>query len=271
MQDEPGNHPDIQTTHRATPMGLNNDDNTLLNLLKKPPIDATFEAHDLNVLRSMPVSTRHYSPHTIISRQGDWTNSVLIINSGWCCIYRDLPNGDRQILDFPMKGDLLGFRTGLGFNYYTLFSITDISVLEINLDTLVENMLKSARLAMAFMEMTARQRTILLEHLISLGRRASVSRVAHLLLELGYRARANGTGDENGFYCPITQSELADALGLTPIHINRMLRELREDNLLTFRNNEVKFLNRTALMQICSFDESYLAANIFASIHKTNR
>lgn len=252
-------------------MGLNCEENTLFKMLGGPPINAAFNTSDRNILKSLPVSLRHYPSHTTVSRQGDWTNSVLVINSGWSCIYRDLPDGDRQILDFPMKGDFLGFRTGLGFNYYTLFSITELSVIEVSLDTLAESLGKSPSLAMIFLEMTARQRTILLEHLINLGRRTSLARIAHMLLELGYRTKANGTGDDSGFYCPLTQSELADALGLTPIHINRMLRELREDNLLTFRNNEVKFLNKSALMQICSFDENYLWTNIFTNIHMNPR
>ncbi len=252
-------------------MRLNGDENILYNLFKSPPINSAVNAHDLAILKALPISIRHYQSRTIVSRQGDWTNSVLIINSGWGCIYRDLPEGDRQILDFPMKGDFLGFRTGLGFNYYTLLSITNLSIIEISLDILGENMRKSPPLALTFMELTTRQRAILLEHLINLGRRTSLARIAHLLLELGSRAQANGTGDVHGFYCPLTQVELADALGLTPIHINRMLRELREENLLFFKNNEVKFLNRAALIQICGFDENYLSTNIFTNIHMIPR
>lgn len=248
-------------------MGISSEDNVLHNIFENQPINSAFNTDDLGTLKSLPVSLKHYPPHTIVSRQGDWTNSILIINSGWSCIYRDLPEGDRQILDFPMKGDFLGFRAGLGFNYYTLFAITDLSVVEISLDILAEKMRKSPPLAMTFIELTARQRTILLEHLINLGRRTSLARIAHLMLELGFRTKANGTGDAHGFYCPLTQGELADALGLTPIHINRMLRELREDNLLVFKNNEVRFLNRPALMQVCRFDENYLSANIFTNIH----
>ncbi len=184
-------------------------------------------------------------------------------------MYRNLPDGDRQILDFPLKGDFLGFRTGFGFNYYTLFSLTEISIIEISLGAFIESLGKSPSLAMIFLELMARQRNILLEHLINLGRRTSLARIAHLLLELGYRTKANGTGDERWFYCPLTQIDLADALGLTPIHVNRMLRELREESLLLFRNNEVNFINKPALIQLCSFDENYLWANNITDIHMT--
>ncbi|MEN5248708.1 Crp/Fnr family transcriptional regulator [Brucella pseudintermedia] len=239
---------------------------SLRHFLESAPIGAVFQESDLSVLGALPMASKTYPAHTVVSSQGDWANSVHIIKSGWGCIYRDLPDGDRQILDFPMKGDFLGFRTGLGFNYYTLISVTELSVVEISLDHLTESLLKSPRLAMTFMELMARQRAILIEHLICIGRRSALVRIAHLLLELGHRARINGTGDENSFFCPLTQSELADALGLTPIHINRMLRELREDELLVFRNNEVEFLNRSALVHISSFDEHYLTMEIFPRI-----
>lgn len=250
-------------------VGSAEDARTLRHFLENPPIGAVFDEADLGVLDALPASSKTYAPHTIVTSQGYWANSVHIIKSGWGCIYRDLPDGDRQILDFPMKGDFLGFRTGLGFNYYTLISVTELSVLEISLDHLTESLIKSPRLAVTFMELMARQRAILIEHLISIGRRSAFVRIAHLLLELGHRARTNGTGDENSFFCPLTQTELADALGLTPIHINRMLRELREESLLIFRNNEVEFLNRPALVHLASFDEHYLTMEIFPRIRIT--
>lgn len=243
---------------------------TLRHFLESPPIGAVFEENDFNVLGALPVLVKTYPPHTIVSSQGDWANSLHIIKSGWGCIYRDLADGDRQILDFPMKGDFLGFRTGIGFNYYTLISVTEMSVFELSLDHLTECLVKSPRLAMTFIELMARQRAILVEHVISIGRRSGLVRVAHLLLELGHRARLNGTGNAVSFFCPLTQTELGDALGLTAIHINRMLRELRSDGLLTFRNNLVEFLNKPALTQISSFDEDYLNMEIFPRFHLTS-
>ncbi|MGO1163751.1 Crp/Fnr family transcriptional regulator [Brucella sp. C7-11G] len=236
---------------------------SLQHFMESVPISAVFDDNDKNALQTLTVSLKTYPPHSVVSSQGDWANTVHIIKSGWGCIYRDLADGDRQIMDFPMKGDFIGFRTGIGFNYYTLIAVTELSVFEISIDHLTESLLASPRLAMTFMELMARQRSIFIEHLISLGRRSALVRVAHLLLELGQRARMNGTSDENSFFCPLTQSELADALGLTPIHTNRMLRDLREEDLLIFKNNEVEFLNRAALVHISSFDENYLTMEIF--------
>ncbi len=178
------------------------DAKTFRHFLENPPIGAVFEENDFGILSALPVSMKTYAPHTVVSSQGDWANSLHVIRGGWGCIYRDLADGDRQILDFPMKGDFLGFRTGIGFNYYTLISVTELAVFELSLDHLTESLAKSPRLAMTFMELMARQRAILVEHIISIGRRSALVRVAHLLLELGHRARLNGTGNEERFSVP---------------------------------------------------------------------
>ena len=239
---------------------------TLRQFLEAKPICAVFEERDLTVLQALPVFQRIYPPHTVVINQGDWARCVHVINNGWGCVYRDLPDGDRQILDFPMRGDFIGLRTGLGFNYNTVVAVTELSMLEVSMDILTESLLKSPRLAMTFMELIARQRAVLIEHLINVGRRSAFVRVVHLLLELGHRARTNGIGTETSFLCPLTQTELADALGLTPIHINRMLRELREQNLLVFKNNEVEFIDRAALVHASNFDEHYLTMEIFPKV-----
>ncbi len=238
---------------------------TLRHFLESAPIGAVFEETDLNVLGTLPISSKpmtrtQWSAVRGLGQLGPYHKDRLGMHLSRSAGRR--PTDPR----LSHEGDFLGFRTGLGFNYYTLISVTELSVLEISLDHLTESLLKSPRLAMTFMELMARQRAILIEHLISIGRRSALVRIAHLLLELGHRARINGTGDENHFFCPLTQSELADALGLTPIHINRMLRELREDDLLIFRNNEVEFLNRSALVHISSFDEHYLTMEIFPRV-----
>jgi len=96
------------------------------------------------------------------------------------------------------------------------------------------------------------------ERLITLGRRSAAARVAHLLLELSVRLEFIGQGDSSGFFCPLTQHDLANALGLTAIHVNRVLRSLRQLGLVVFRNSEVEFLDRTGLIELAQFDAAYL-------------
>ena len=99
---------------------------------------------------------------------------------------------------------------------------------------------------------------MVVEHLVGIGRRNALERTAHYLLELGARLKLVGFGDKTGFDCPLTQYHLADALGLSAVHANRVLRTLREDGLVTFQKGRVSFDNFKALSELAGFDPDYL-------------
>ncbi len=114
------------------------------------------------------------------------------------------------------------------------------------------------RLATAVLWSASSDEAIVVERLVSLGRRDAAERVAHLFLELGARLKLVGLADGNSFECPLSQYLLADALGLSAIHINRVLRQLREDGLLTFRDGIVTFDDLDQLVELSGFERSYL-------------
>jgi hypothetical protein len=105
--------------------------------------------------------------------------------------------------------------------------------------------------------------------MMTLGRRSAASRVAHLLLELSVRLELIGQGSTSRFICPLTQHDLANALGLTAIHVNRVLRNLRQLGLVVFRNSEVEFLDRTGLAELAQFDATYLGRGRTSSLPPT--
>lgn len=110
----------------------------------------------------------------------------------------------------------------------------------------------------ALMSAASIRSAIVQQHMTNLGRRTALKRMGHLLLELHSRLLLAGESDKAGYACPLTQYDLADALGMTPIHINRMLRELRERELLEFRHGHVQFINRSSLVDYIEFDANYL-------------
>ena len=105
---------------------------------------------------------------------------------------------------------------------------------------------------------TARDEAIVAEHLVGMQRRSAAERLAHFLLELSARLSLVGQGTKDGYACPLTQYLLADALGLSAVHVNRVLRELREANLVDFHNGRVNFLDFNALVTLADFDDGYL-------------
>jgi CRP-like cAMP-binding protein len=231
---------------------------SFVQFILSPPLGVVLTHEEREAIQSLTFTPRHYPAHTVISRQGDVEPRRFIINSGWGCIYRDLANGDRQIIDVPLKGDMFGIRTVDGPNWNSFASITELAVFEVSGQSLAKMLNNLPGLTTFLMRAIARQNSIVTEHLTNAGRRNALVRTGHYLLELAARLASFGEGTELGYECPLTQHELADALGLTAIHVNRTSRELREHDLVSFRSGFVEFLNRPKLAKISGFDKEYL-------------
>jgi hypothetical protein len=102
---------------------------------------------------------------------------------------------------------------------------------------------------------------MVVEHLVNVGRRSALIRTAHLLLELGLRLQLVGLGSDSGFVCPLNQYLLADALGLTAIHVNRVLRQRGERGLVTFREGHVLFHDLARLRSLAGWHSGYIDQN----------
>lgn len=182
------------------------------------------------------------------------------MKQGWAVRHKDLADGRRQILDFVLPGDLVGVEAKIQpVADHTVTTLTDLAASPLplsDLDALVD---AHPRLAMAFVWLGARQMAIFSEHLLSLGRRSASERIAHLVLELWRRLRLRGLADGQTFDVPITQSVMADALGLSNVHVNRSLRVLEKRGLMEKRREQVKILDLGALAREAQFDAGYLA------------
>jgi CRP-like cAMP-binding protein len=238
---------------------------TLVKFFQSAPVGVVLTKDEEAIINALGLAPRHYPAHTVLCRQGDVEPRLFIIKSGWACSYRDLTNGERQIIDFPLKGDVVGIRAVAGPSYDSLASITDLSVFEISRLSLRKAIERVPKLSQFMLGAMARQRAIMVEHLTNAGRRNALERTGHFLLELDMRLAMFGECGENGFVCPLTQQELADALGLTAIHVNRTLRELREHNLVHFRSGFVEFPERARLVKLVGFERDYLALPPFSS------
>jgi CRP-like cAMP-binding protein len=113
-------------------------------------------------------------------------------------------------------------------------------------------------LGAAILWAASRDEAMVVEHLVNIGRRSALVRTAHLLLELGLRLQLVGHGSEGGSVCPLNQYLLADALGLTAIHVNRVLRQLRERALVTFREGRVEVHDLAGLRDLAEYHSGYL-------------
>ena len=134
----------------------------------------------------------------------------------------------------------------------------DIEAAEVLTSDLLEAFAQTPRLATAILWAASRDEAMVVEHLVGIGRRDPDPRMAHFLLELGARLALVGLGSKDGYACPLTQYLLADALGLSAVHVNRILRQLREAGMVTFRDGFVAFDNLDRLADFAGFDAGYL-------------
>ena len=163
------------------------------------------------------------------------------------------------MIEFPVPGDVMGLRSVLlRTSDHAFAAVTDIVVAEVSARQMLDTFQRVPRLAAAVLWAASRDEAMVVEHLVSIGRRSALVRTAHFLLELGLRLQLVGVGSESGFACPLHQDHLADALGLTTIHVNRVLRQLRERGLVTFRNGRVEFHDLESLRDLADYHSGYL-------------
>jgi CRP-like cAMP-binding protein len=214
---------------------------------------------ELAVLEVFYQRRRTFEPGVDLIRQGQVEQHAYVLADGWVCSYKLLPSGTRQIVDFQIPGDFLGLRSVLFRTAdHNAETLTRVEVSMVSSDDLLDALGKTPRLAAAVLWAASREEAMVVEHLVNIGRRSAIERTAHFLLELGARLTFVGLGTKTGYACPLSQYMLADALGLTAVHINRVLRQLREEGLMTFRDGRVLFDNFERLVELASFDTAYL-------------
>ena len=219
------------------------------------------------ILATLLVQQRSYEGNAALVSRGQPSMRAFILHKGWACAHRSLPSGARQILSVYVPGDLIGYPPALAFpseavlHGHNVSTITDTEVSEIGIDRLSGALALAPGLARAMFWDHARAHAMLEERLISLGRRSARERTAHFFLELSVRLGDSDAGLLNAYECPLSQYVVADALGLSAEHLNRILKQLRLARLLHVRSGSVEILDRDGLVRLADFDSGYLSAH----------
>lgn len=214
---------------------------------------------DLATLDRLHQRRRKFVAGVDLVHQGQADQSAYILAKGWVCSYKLLPDGGRQIVDFQIPGDFLGLRSVLFRTAdHNIEPITPVEASEVIITDLLDAFARTPRLATAVLWAASRDEAMVVEHLVGIGRRNALERTAHYLLEFGARLRLVGLGTKEGYDCPLSQYMLADALGLSSVHVNRVLRQLREMGLLTFQKGRVSIDDYEGLVALADFDKAYL-------------
>lgn len=216
-------------------------------------------AEAVTALQKATMHPRKVAARTDLIREGDRPGPVFVILEGWAYRYKILPNGGRQVMAFLMPGDACDLHISIleemDHSIQTAIAAKVATISQGEMDRMMRDHAEIAR-AMYSAQLT--DEGTLRAWIVSMGRRTSLERLAHLMCELYVRACSLGITDGSEFVVPLSQTVLADALGMTAVHINRVLKELRLAGALTLSRGSVLILDPIKLVQIAGFDENYL-------------
>ncbi|MDR7038871.1 MULTISPECIES: Crp/Fnr family transcriptional regulator [Methylobacterium] len=198
-------------------------------------------------------------PHQDIIHEGDPPEHVNLMLDGWACRYKTLEDGRRQIISFFLPGDLCDPHIFvLREMDHSISTITQVRFAEIAREQLLDLTERHPRITQALWWEMLVTVAVQREWTVNLGQRTGLERVGHLLCELFIRLRAVGLTEGDSCLLPVTQVDLGDATGLSNVHVNRVLQELRGNGLIVLKGRQLTIPDLEALQRVSLFSANYL-------------
>jgi CRP-like cAMP-binding protein len=228
-------------------------------LIRKLRTIADLSDDAVRVLAGLPVRMKDFTEGSDVFSEGDRPSETCVIVEGWTCRYKLLDRGQRQIFSFHIPGDMPDLQSlHVRTMDHSMCALTPLRVAFISHSALDEAMREHPAVQTALWRDTLIDAAVFREWMAGIGRRSAYQRIGHLFCELYLRMRVVGLTADGGFPLYITQAEIADALGLTPVHVNRVLKSLRGDRLISTEGRYVSILNWEGLQSAADFDPTYL-------------
>jgi CRP-like cAMP-binding protein len=216
-------------------------------------------AVDSAAVLAMPHSVRDYQAGQYLLREGDRPRYCSFMLSGYTYRHKFVGDGGRQIVSIHIEGDFIDLQNMLlDLADHNIQALTRTTVVQIEASLVTEHAFAHPLLGRAFWRESLVEASIFREWVANIGRRDAHSRTAHLLCELATRREAAGLGPRDLFELPMTQEQLGDALGLTAVHVNRTLKMLQEDGLITRSKRSVSVADWDRLRDAADFTSDYL-------------
>lgn len=227
--------------------------------LKKLRRRTEISSEEERAIREAVAEVRRLRADEIVVRTGEELNTSLMLLDGWMARSKDLESGERQVTELHVAGDFPDLH---GYTLkrldHDLLSLSDCRVAVVPHDRIRTAIDKFPRLGRVYWFATNVDAAIHRELGLSLGQRSAISRMAHLFCELYVRLSVVGRTRDDGYEFPLTQRELSECLGLTVVHANRTLQELRRRGLVELENRHLKIRDRRGLEGLAEFDPGYL-------------
>jgi CRP/FNR family transcriptional regulator, anaerobic regulatory protein len=214
-----------------------------------------FSAKELEFVSEFKSGELNVAAGTNILLQGTNSAHLYTILSGWSFRYKMLPDGRRQILNYALPSDFLGLQGSVNDEMqHSVEALTDMTLCVFARDKLWQLYRDYPTLAFDLTWLAAREEQILDEHLLSVGRRTAMERLAYLLLVLFQRAEEVGLTKGNALQLPFTQQHVADTLGMSLVHTNKTLQRLTATKTMRWKERRFEILDRDALAKLANFE-----------------
>jgi CRP-like cAMP-binding protein len=202
---------------------------------------------------------RHWvEPRRDILGEGETPSDLHIITRGLACRYQIMRDGSRRIIGFLFPGDACDADLFiLPESDHGVRTLIRTEVASISRQTILRLMSGNPEVARIFWSSTVQEGAMLRHWLVKMGQQKAYGRAAHLLFELFLRYEIAGNTSANSFVLPLTQDELADTLGMTPVHVNRILQRLRQEGLIALQGRRLTIVDRVGLERVADFDPRY--------------
>ncbi|MDB5669594.1 MAG: Crp/Fnr family transcriptional regulator [Alphaproteobacteria bacterium] len=216
---------------------------------------------DIDLLESLPMTVRAVASSHYLVREGAPAPDCCLLVSGYACRSKLAANGGRQIVSFHLPGDLMDLQhLLLSVADHNVQTISEAVVAWIPRTEIRRVIAASPRIADALWRDTLIDASIFREWVLNVGRRDARTRIAHMLCEFATRCETAGLGSAQSFRLPMTQEQIADATGLTSVHVNRMLRVIERDGAIARDRRQVRITDWQAMRRLADFDPVYLHA-----------
>jgi CRP-like cAMP-binding protein len=214
---------------------------------------------DLQALAMLPFTLRNFRENQTVLSDGERPSECCLIADGFCVRSKTIADGRRQILSIHIPGDLPNLQN-LHFATvdHDLIALSDCTLAFIAHKSLNDLIRRRPGVGDMFWRDTLVDAAVSREWIVNVGQRSTYNRLAHLIVELRERLRLTGREIDSTFAIPLTQEQLGEAMGVTSVHTNRIVREMRIDGVLELQRGTVRILNEQKLQELAQFDGRYL-------------
>ena len=234
-------------------------DHPLAPMVRKLSLWAEIDEPEREKILKLPYQLRHLQAGQYLVWDGDKPQHTCLLLSGFAYRHKSAGNGGRQIMSIHMKGDLIDLQNSLlGVADHNVQMLTGGQVALMPVQAIRDLAFRRPSIGMAMWYETLVEGSIFREWVLNIGRRDARTRIAHLLCEFALRLEVAELGKATSYELPITQEQLADAVALTSVHVNRTLRKLEEDGLITRTKRMITIVDWKELVKVADFQPRYL-------------